>query len=190
MNTLAGHEWWLAGRAAGIVAMVLVSVSVGLGLANAARLFPRRARRALIAVHEQTALAALLAIAGHGLLLLPDRWLHPGIAGITVPLAISYRPLAVAAGITAGYLAGLLGLSFYVRRRIGPRLWRKAHMATLLVYVMSLLHTLTAGTDAGTRWLRLLLIATATPVAGLLATRVLHRQPRPATRSTASAPGS
>lgn len=43
---LAGHEWWLASRAAGIAAMLLVSVSVGLGLANAARLIPPRGRGA------------------------------------------------------------------------------------------------------------------------------------------------
>jgi len=130
-----------------------VSVSVGLGLANAARLIPPRSRRTLLAVHEQTALAALIAIAAHGLLLLPDHWLHPGVSGIAIPLAIGYRPLAVAAGIVAGYAAALLGLSFYVRRKIGPRLWRKLHMGTLGVYVLALVHTLTASTDAGTPWL-------------------------------------
>ena len=57
--TLAGHEWWLASRAAGVVALVLVSLSVGLGLANAARLVPPRLRRAVIALHEQIALAGL-----------------------------------------------------------------------------------------------------------------------------------
>lgn len=180
---LAGHEWWLASRAAGIAAMLLVSVSVGLGLANAARLIPPRARRAFIAVHEQTALAALISIAAHGLLLVPDRWLHPGLAGITVPLAIGYRPLATALGIVGGYLAALLGLTFYVRRRIGPRLWRKAHMATIGVYALSLTHTLTAGTDAGTLWLRTLLVATGAPIALLLAGRVLHRPARPVART-------
>jgi sulfoxide reductase heme-binding subunit YedZ len=184
---LAGHEWWLASRAAGLVAMVLVSVSVGLGLANAARLLPPRGRRALVAVHEQTALAALVSIAAHGLLLLPDRWLHPGAAGIAVPFAIAYRPAATALGIVAGYAAALLGLSFYARRRIGPRLWRRLHVATLGVYGLGLAHTLTAGTDSGTPWLRALLAITAAPVLVLLALRLARRPglARPAPRSTA-----
>jgi sulfoxide reductase heme-binding subunit YedZ len=184
---LAGHAWWLASRAAGIVAMVLVSISVGLGLANAARLLPPRGRRTLVAVHQQTALAALASIAAHGLLLLPDHWLHPGAAGITVPFAIGYRPAATALGIVAGYAAALLGLSFYVRRRIGPRLWRKLHVATLGVWAMALAHTLSAGTDAGTPWLRGLLALTAAPVVGLLALRVVRRPRvlRPAARSAA-----
>jgi sulfoxide reductase heme-binding subunit YedZ len=171
---LAGHEWWLASRAAGVVAMLLVSASVGLGLANAARVLPARMRRALLAVHEQTALAALVSISAHGLLLLPDRWLHPGPAGIAIPFAIGYRPFATALGIVAGYLAALLGLSFYVRRRIGPRLWRRLHIATLGVYVMSLIHTLTAGTDAGTTWLLALLVIGGAPIAVLLSVRVLR----------------
>ena len=79
----------------------------------------------LSAIHEQTALAGLVAIAVHGLTLLGDPWLNPGPAGIAVPFTIAYRPLWVGLGIVAGYLAALLGLSFYVRRRIGPRLWRR-----------------------------------------------------------------
>jgi sulfoxide reductase heme-binding subunit YedZ len=176
--TLVGHEWWLASRAAGVVALLLVSVSVGLGLANAARLTPPRARRVALVVHRQTALAALVSIAAHGLLLLPDHWLHPGAAGIAVPFAIAYRPLATALGIVGGYLAAVLGLSFYLRRRVGPRLWRKAHTATIAVYVMSVVHALTAGTDAGTLWLRALLVATGAPIALLLAGRILYRPAR------------
>jgi sulfoxide reductase heme-binding subunit YedZ len=176
---LAGHEWWLASRAAGVVAMLLVSLSVGLGLANAARLVPPRARRTLVAVHEQTALAALASIAAHALLLLPDHWLHPGVAGIAVPFAIAYRPFAVALGIVAGYLAALLGLSFYARRRIGPRLWRRLHVGTLAVYAMAVAHTFTAGTDAATSWLLGLIAATAAPVAVLLTWRVVARSPAP-----------
>lgn len=178
-SVLAGHAWWLASRAAGIVAMLLVSASVGLGLANAARLVPPRARRALVAVHEQLALATLGAIAAHALLLLPDHWLRPGVAGIAVPFAIAYRPLAVSLGIVGGYLAALLGLSFYARRRIGPRLWRRLHVGMLVVYVMALAHTLTAGTDAGTTWLLGLLAVTAAPVAALLAWRMVGRSPAP-----------
>lgn len=172
----AGHEWWLASRAAGVVALVLVSLSVGLGLANAARLFPPRARRTLVAVHEQTALAGLISIAVHGLLLLPDPWLHPGAAGVAVPFAIGYRPAATALGIAGGYLAALLGLSFYVRRRIGGRLWRRLHTGTLAVYVLSVAHTLTAGTDAATLWMRALLAVTGLPVVVLLGPRVVRRR--------------
>jgi len=134
-------------------------------------------------MHQQTALAALGSIAAHGLLLLPDRWLHPGAAGIAVPFAIGYRPVATGLGILAGYLAALLGLSYYARRRIGPRLWRRLHMATLGVYILALAHVLTAGTDAATMWMRALLALTLAPIAGLLAARVLAGTRRAAKKS-------
>lgn len=54
-------------------------------------------------------------------------------------------------GIIAGYLAAIFGLSFYVRRRIGPRLWRRVHRLVIIVYVLALAHVLGAGTDATRR---------------------------------------
>jgi len=90
-----------------------------------------------------------------------------------VPFAIDYRPVYVATGIVGGYAAALLGLSFYARKRIGAKRWRKLHRATPVVYVMALIHTLGAGTDAGSSWLRAFMLATAVPAAGLLARRLI-----------------
>ena len=72
----------------------------------------------------------------HGATLLADPWLRPGVSGVLVPFAMGYRPLFTGLGIVAGYLAALLGLSFYARRRIGARLWRKLHRATVLVWAL------------------------------------------------------
>ena len=105
--------------------------------------------RKLKALHEHTALAGLAAIAIHGITLLGDRWLHPGVTGILVPFSMGYRPVYTGLGILAGYLAAALGLTFYAAdRRIGARLWRKAHRATVVVYLLGLVHVLGAGTDA------------------------------------------
>ena len=134
-TTLQSHGWWLASRASGLVAFALITISVGIGLAMAGKVMRRPGlSRKLLAIHEQTALAGLVAIAVHGITLIGDPWLHPGIAGVTVPLAIGYKTVFTAFGIVAGYLAALLGLSFYARKRIGARLWRKAHRATVVVY--------------------------------------------------------
>ena len=75
--------WRLAARASGLLALALAAVSVAIGLAMAARLPARPgAKRTLVAVHEQTALACLVAIAVHGATLLGDRWLHTGLRGV------------------------------------------------------------------------------------------------------------
>lgn len=170
------HGWWLASRAAGLVALALITASVAVGLAMAAGIGRRsRSTKTLVAIHEQTALAGLIAIAVHGITLLGDPWLHPGIRGVALPFAMDYRPAYTALGIVAGYLAAVLGLSFYARRRIGARLWRRLHRATSAVYALSLVHALGAGTDAGTPWLRTAMLATAAPILGLFVFRVLPR---------------
>jgi thiosulfate reductase cytochrome b subunit len=78
------HLWWLASRSMGVVAMLLVSLSVAFGLAMSGKLVrgPGVASR-LRTLHEALALSGLLAIVLHGLLLLPDTYLHPGLAGIS-----------------------------------------------------------------------------------------------------------
>jgi sulfoxide reductase heme-binding subunit YedZ len=190
-EALQTHGWWLAARASGLVAMVLVTVSVGLGLAMAGKVMRRPGlSRRLMAIHEQTALAGIVAIAVHGVTLLGDPWLHPGISGITVPFSMAFRPLWTGLGILGGYLAALLGLSFYARRRIGARLWRKAHRATVLVYALGLAHALGSGSDASQAWFRWWVLLTAPLIGGLFVYRALgggtrrsgadQRRPRPA----------
>ena len=168
------HLWWLVSRASGVVALGLVTVSVVLGLTLAGKLSRRPGiGRTLSAIHEQTAVTGLVAIAVHGLSLLGDPWLNPGPAGISIPFLMAYKTVWVGLGITAGWLAALLGLSFYVRRRIGPRLWRRAHKATILVYALGVAHTLGAGTDAASPWLFWPVVASVPVVAGLFVARVV-----------------
>ncbi len=166
------YSFWLASRSAGIVAFLLIATAVILGLYMAGGVSRRPgAKRTLVKVHEQIALAALTAIAAHGLLLLGDKWLNPGVSGIFVPFTMSYRPLWTGLGITAGYLAAILGPTFYLRRRIGAKRWRQIHRTTVVVYVLAVLHSLGSGTDGGSLWFQALVVATAVPIVTLLAIR-------------------
>jgi len=168
----ANYVWWLAGRSAGMVAMLLITSSVILGLAMAARAIPSRWRRDAMRLHQHLALIALGAIAAHGLLLAADPWLKAGVKGIVVPFAIGYRPLWTGLGIIGGYLAAILALSFYVRRRIGARLWRRMHRFTVVVYVLALGHALGSGTDFSIPVVRDATLASALPVLFLFALRL------------------
>ncbi|MGZ5333132.1 MAG: ferric reductase-like transmembrane domain-containing protein [Solirubrobacterales bacterium] len=169
----ASHAWWLASRASGLVALGLVTASVALGLMMAGHLSRKPgANRVLSAIHEQTAVTGLVMIAVHGLTLLGDPWLNPGPSGIVLPFTMDYRPLWTGLGIIAGWSAAVLGLSFYFRKRIGPRLWRKAHRATIVVYALGVAHTLGAGTDATSPWLFWPVVASAAGIGALFVARV------------------
>ena len=145
---------WLASRSAAIVAFVLIACSVTLGLYMANGLVRRRGlKRALLKVHEQIALAALVAILLHGVLLLGDKWLKPGLTGIAIPFSMSYRPLWTGGlGIIGGYVAVIVGPTYFIRRRIGARRSRPPHRTAAIVYVFGLIHALQSGTDGATLW--------------------------------------
>ena len=171
------YAWWLSSRAAGVVAFLLVALSVVLGLSMANRLV--RGRNAT-KLHEHLALAGLVAIAVHAITLLGDAWLDPGAAGLLVPFAMDHEPLYTGLGLIAAYLAALLGLSFYARRRIGAKRWRSLHRLTVLVYALGVIHTLGAGSDAEAPWLRAVLFATGAPIVFLFLLRMLPEEPRTA----------
>jgi methionine sulfoxide reductase heme-binding subunit len=175
----AEYGWWLASRAAGLTALACITLAVGLGLALGGKVASSKPGlpRVLLKVHEHAALAGLVAIAVHGITLLGDGWLKPTIADIAVPFASDVEPLWVGVGVIGGYLAALLGLTFYARKRIGTKLWRKAHRATILVYVLSVAHTIGAGTDAKEPWLQVAMLVTGAPILFLFLMRVLPRAP-------------
>lgn len=168
------HVFWLAGRAAGVVALLLVSLSVGLGLALSGRISRKPgAPAALRRLHEAIALSSLGAIVAHGGLLLGDAYLRPGLVGILLPFQMERQPVWTGIGILAGWLAMIVGLGFFARRWITLGVWRWLHRWTLAVYVMALAHTFGSGTDAGAPWLLAIVGLTALPIVFLATFRFL-----------------
>jgi sulfoxide reductase heme-binding subunit YedZ len=142
------HVWWMVSRAAGLTALVAMTASVILGLALATRAVDRPRIRAAAALHEYLAVISLVAIAVHGEALLGDRFLDPGVAGLLVPFVIDHERVFTAAGVIGGWIAAVLGLTFYARRRLGARRWRNAHRFIVVAWILSVVHTLGAGSDA------------------------------------------
>ena len=88
--------------------------------------------------------------------------------------------IAILVGLVALYLALPLGLAFYVRRSLGPRAWRVLHGSILLVYVLSVWHTLLYGTNLWyDGWFRSAVWLLQLPVAALLLIRLLKPAYRP-----------
>jgi predicted ferric reductase len=176
------YPWWLASRSAGIVAFVVLTAAVVLGLVMATRLAPVKSRAAVRVAHERLALIALAAVGAHGLFLLGDPWLRPGLSGLIVPFTMNHRPLWTGLGICAAYLAAALSLTYYVRRRIGTKRWRKAHRFIPIAWAIAAAHMLGTGSDAGTIWMDALFAASVASVGVLLGYRLLKPARAPAAR--------
>lgn len=170
------HIFWILSRGTGIAAVLLASLSVTAGLL-AGRGRPLKLGRfgEIKPLHEALSLATIVAVAAHGLLLIGDPWLKPGLSGIAVPFTLGYRPLWTGIGIIAGYGLILLGLTYYARKWIEPSRWRTAHRFIAIFWILGLIHTFGAGTDAGQLWLQIPVALTAIPALALLAKRLAHR---------------
>lgn len=164
------HIWWLASRASGIVAIILLTYTILIGLTMGGKLTQRiigrpgkgaLAIKRLLETHEYTSLAALIAIVVHGVTLLGDAYLHPTFSQLAIPFTMGYRTFYTGLGIIGGYVAALLGLSFYLRGRIGVARWKKLHRWTIAAYALSVVHALGAGTDAASQWFEVPLLASA-----------------------------
>lgn len=181
MTDAGTHVFWITSRAAGITALVLASVAVCAGLALGGRIGFLKGRSAqLKTIHEALSLATLAALAVHGLALLGDSYLHPSLLDISVPFALDYRSVWTGLGIIAGYGLAVLSLSYYARARIGVARWRMLHRFIALFWLLGVVHTLGAGTDAGQAWFLLLLAVVVLPPIALLALRFAPATPPPA----------
>jgi sulfoxide reductase heme-binding subunit YedZ len=168
------HIFWITSRAAGGAALILASVAVAVGLMMSAKR-QNANKRDLRAIHEALSLITLAMVALHGLSLLGDSYLNPGPAGIAIPFIGFYRPLWTGLGIIAGYGLAALGLSYYLRDRIGAARWRKLHRFTAVFWVLAIVHTIGAGSDAAQLWFLLASALFVVPAALLLILRWLGR---------------
>jgi sulfoxide reductase heme-binding subunit YedZ len=158
------HAFWITSRAAGIVALLASSLAVAVGLT-------RRGKDWRV-VHESLSLATLVALAVHALALLGDSYLRPSLADIAIPFVSGYERVWMSVGIVAGWAFVILGLSYYVRGRIGVRRWRVLHRFTALAWALGVVHALMMGTDAGTAWFLLAAGLAVIPAGALLVRRL------------------
>jgi sulfoxide reductase heme-binding subunit YedZ len=169
MATSTGpHLFWITSRAAGTAALLMSSASVCIGLLMGGRFVKKRGYD-LRVTHEALSLATMAALVVHALSLTGDNFLQPSLVDVTLPFAFGYKTFWTSTGIIAGWSLILLGLSYYIRDRIGAQRWRKLHRFTALAWILGLAHSLGEGTDAGTGWfLVMTAIATLPPLVLLL----------------------
>jgi hypothetical protein len=113
-----------------------------------------------------------------------SRTLETQILATAAPIIHEGRPVGavrVTQGVASVQAAVLLGPTFYLRRRLGARRWRRLHRLTPLIWVLAAVHTLGAGSDASSLWLRGVVLLPVGPIVYLLTVRTLtgrRRHPR------------
>ena len=129
------HAFWITSRAAGIIALLAASLAVALGLLMSTPLRKRLPEARVL--HEALSLATMVALVVHAVALLGDGYFKASVADITIPFV---RGFWMGLGIVAGWLFVILGLSYYIRGRIGPQRWRVLHRFTAVAWVLGVVH--------------------------------------------------
>ncbi|MEO5964546.1 MAG: hypothetical protein ABIR11_03705 [Candidatus Limnocylindrales bacterium] len=164
---------WLFERLFAFLAYGAMAGSMIYGLLMSTKILDAIAHRPIsFALHQDLA-AIGVGLAGiHGILLGLDRSVPFSLAQIVVPGLSPHAPIAVAFGQVGLYLAVVVVVSFYLRRRIGQKAWRALHYLTFLSFVFVTVHGIASGTDSGRAWAQGLYIASAAIVAFLMAYRI------------------
>jgi sulfoxide reductase heme-binding subunit YedZ len=164
---------WYTTRATGIVALVLLTGTLVLGILTAgrvrARSWPRFAQADL---HKRVSLLAMVFLALHVLTSVLDTYVHVGWAAIIVPFASQYRPVWTGLGTVGVDLILAVAISSAFRHRIRARTWRGIHWLAYGSWPVAMSHSLGMGTDASTLWMDGLAVLCSVAVLGTLAWRI------------------
>jgi DMSO/TMAO reductase YedYZ heme-binding membrane subunit len=183
---------WFVTRATGNTAMVLLTVTVALGVANVRRLHTRRTPRFVVdAVHRNVGLLAVTFLFAHIVTSVVDGYVPIRWIDAVVPFDGSYRPFWLGLGAVALDLLIAVTLTSLVRRRLGHRAWRATHWLAYACWPVALGHGLGIGSDAGTGWMLAVMLACVLVVLAAALTRLVDRRSgsAPGRGGTATGPG-
>lgn len=161
----SSHFFWYVSRTAALVAygLLFLNICLGIGLKMKYLDVVLEKWRAFD-LHQFTALLAMAFVSLHVFSLLGDAYFSFGFKQLLAPMASPYRPLWTALGVVAFYTALAVTFSFYVRQRIGMKVWRTLHYASFVLFFIILLHGVKAGTDSSAPWTQWMYVGTGSTV--------------------------
>lgn len=141
---------WLGARAAGLTALVLltIQVSFGLVLSHPTNKSTWKLSKRLFPWHEHAWVFTLAFVAVHVVSMAVDRFANVGIVGALVPGMSQYRSVPVALGTLALYALLVTGATARFTKILPAGWWLKLHRFGIVVLALAWAHGLLAGTDS------------------------------------------
>ena len=165
---------WYASRATGVVALLLLTAVMLLGLlvTRQGRL-PGLPRFAVSGLHRNLSLLAVAFVAVHVLTAVTDGYVKIPLSSAVVPLTSSYERLWLGLGAVSLDLMLAAVATSLLRRHLARRAWRAVHLTAYLSWPVAWFHSVFASGDLRHGPLFLLAIACAVAVLGAAAWRVV-----------------
>ncbi len=181
---MSSTAFWYATRATGLMALVLLTVTMVLGITTTvrakARQWPGFAQQEM---HRRLSMMAAVFVALHVATSVLDTYVHIGWAAIVVPFTSGYDSFWVGVGAISLDLMAAVFVTSLLRSRLRPGTWRAVHWLAYLCWPIALAHTFGMGTDSGERWVIALGVVCVVAVLTALAWRVAAASRQSAARS-------
>ncbi len=140
--------YWYMARSGGIVAYLLLWLSTVWGLVLSTKITDRLIPAPIIyGLHEFLSLGTIFFAVIHSVVLMGDSYINFNLLHLLIPFTAPYEPFWTGMGVIGLYLTAALTGSFYIRKKIGQKTWRKLHYLTFAAYLLALVHGLMAGSD-------------------------------------------
>jgi hypothetical protein len=160
LATAGPSAYWYLTRSTGTVALILLTLSVALGVANIRRLQSERVPRFVLdAVHRNVSLLAMVFLLIHIVTSVLDSFAHISVLDVVIPFTGTYRPLWLGLGALGFDLMAAVTITSLVRHRFGYRAWRITHWAAYASWPLALLHGLGTGSDTKAGWMLVIVAA-------------------------------
>jgi hypothetical protein len=164
---------WFTTRATGVVALLLLTMTVALGVAGTARYStPHLPRLVRAGLHRNVSLLAVSFVAVHVLTTVLDPYAGIGFASAIIPFSSAYRPFWLSLGTIAFDMLLAIVITSLVRSRLSHRTWRAVHWLAYASWPVALWHGLGTGTDSKLSWLLVLDAICVVAVAAMVVWRL------------------
>ena len=179
---------WYASRATGIVALLMLTGVVVLGVAvrRQSRL-PGLPRFGVIGLHRSVSLLSAAFLVIHVVTAVADPYVTLRLTDAVLPFLASYKPLWIGLGAVSFDLMAAVIVTSLLRVRIGRPVWRAVHWLAYVSWPIAVAHSIGSSTDMRSGWLLGLALACILAVAAAVAWRVAAEArivPRPVRVST------
>jgi methionine sulfoxide reductase heme-binding subunit len=167
--------FWYASRATGVVALLLLTAVLVLGiLVNRQGRLPGLPRFAVTSLHRNISLLAVAFIAVHVLTAVLDTYVHIPILASVIPFASGYERLWLSLGAIAFDMMLAMIITSLLRGRLNRILWRAIHLLAYLSWPVAFAHSIGSSRDMQHGWMLDLAIGCALIVAVAAIWRLAH----------------
>jgi predicted ferric reductase len=166
--------YWYLTRSTGAVALILLTVSVALGVADVRRFStPTWPRFVVDGLHRNVSMLAVVFVVLHVVTSVLDGFAPISMTAAIIPFTSSYRPFWLSLGTISFDLMLALTVTSILRARISPAAWRLTHWLAYACWPIALLHSFGTGSDARNGWLVWLSVVCIAIVAAAVLSRAL-----------------